>query len=259
MIHSVHHNHRSSGFSLIEVMITLLIASVLMAGLFSEFVSQSKQYRYQDKLLETSQDLEFAIRFIADDLQSALVLPTAKELGGTGVRAIEGLSSGTSPSTFLTFEVWDEDRGSDPDFQVRRCYRFEKGMIKLDMNVASCTSATVISDSAAILGEDVIKTRGLESIRGMQVTNFRVFQDGLAADDASRSNYFSIPAPLPAKVYRNFNNDEFDMPAFTILIELEVDSVSKEPRIDVLGNPVVNNKNRIWRYMQVYPAVVLEQ
>jgi type II secretory pathway pseudopilin PulG len=244
-------NNKSAGFTLVEVMVTLVIAMVILGGLLANFMSQSSQYKFQDKRVDASQDLEFAIRYIANDLQSALVSPSAIEIGGAVSREITGLSGGSTASSFLSFVVWDEANGTAPDFQVRRCYRFDAGMVKYDVDAATCVAGTVINNSGAIVGEVG------SGLRGLKVTHFRVFQDGL--NDADRANYTSIPAALPTKIFRNFNNDQFDMPAFTVLLEVEIDAVIKGSVTDVLGNAVTKGKRRIWRYIQVYPSVVLEE
>ena len=240
-------NNHAAGFTLIEVMITLVIAMSILAGLFSNFTMQSSEYKYQDKRVDTTQDLEFAIRYIASDLQGALLSSDSTEVGsGASGRGITGLSAGSTASSFLSFTVWDTTVGAGPDFQVRRCYRFDAGMIKYDLDDDTCSAGTNIPVGSEIIG-DVGE--------GLKVTNFRVFQDGL--NDADRANYTYMPPPLPTKTYRNYDNIAFDIPAFSILIEVEVDATRDGTFVDVLGNNVVNNKQRIWRYMQVYPSVVL--
>ena len=244
---------QEAGFTLVEMMITLVIAMTILGGLLLNFTTQSAQYKYQDKRIDAAQDLEFAIRYIASDLQGALVSVDEVELDDSGAattRSIEGLASGTNPSTFMSFITWDEANAAGADMRVRRCYRFDGGMIKYDVDDSGCSSSTTINDNGAIIGEAAV------GLKGMQVTHFRVFQDGL--NDADRANYSNIPRPLPEKEMRDNENNSFFMPSFTLLIELEVDAVSKGSSVDVLGNAVTNNKRRIWRYMQVYPSVLTE-
>ena len=242
-----------SGFTLIEVMLTLVVAMLVLGGLFLNFLSQSSEYKFQDKRVDTTQDLEFAIRFIADDLQAALVLNTSSDLGGVDAASVaHGASVDGYSTRWLSFPVWDTVESVNlSTFRAKRCYVYYEGMIRYDRDEGGCSAATVKNAAAAILGET------LNGQRGMQVTYFRIFKDDSA--DLGRALYANIPPPLPVKKVRDAKNNVYYMPGYTILIELEVDSTSEGALKDVLRQAVTNGKKRIWRYMQVYPAVVTEE
>lgn len=239
-----------SGFTLIEVMLTLVIAMTILGGLLLNFTSQSSQYKYQDKRVDAAQDLEFALRFIANDLQGALMLTDSLELAGSGAPSV-GFGAGSDPysTRWLSFSVWDETVGATNE-RARRCYVYYSGAVRYDRHDAACSAATTINMDGAIIGETV------NGLKGMQVTVFRILKD--VVSDPDRLLYTNIPPALPARIVRDAQNNTFSMPAYTIVVEIEVDAASRGSSVDVLGQAVANGKKRIWRYMQVYPSVVTE-
>jgi len=254
----------AKGFTLVEVLISIVVAMVIIGGLLLNFISQSGQYRYQDKRGDVSQDLEFALRFIAQDFKSSLINVNATLIGGADAATTVTITkdgNGTNPTTYLGFYVWSNDVALAPApvgpvWRVRRCYVYDNSnagwMIKYDRSENACVSGVAMGASEALIGEVA------DGKIGMQVRHFRVFEDGLAADDADRALYADIPDPLPTKTVYDVGGTGFSMPAFTILIEVEVDAAYKGSSTDVFGNVVANNKKRLWRYVQIYPTTIVD-
>lgn len=59
------------GFSLVELMISLLLGSFLMLAVFSVLVGAKQSYRIQDELNRTQENARFAAEFIARDMRMA--------------------------------------------------------------------------------------------------------------------------------------------------------------------------------------------
>jgi len=111
------------GFTLVELMIALLMASVIMAGLFLNFTSQSRQYKYEDKRGDAAQELEFTLRYIARDIESALILTNQCEATGTGACGIQYDGAPGVSTSYLTMQVWDESLVPPASgAQASRCY-----------------------------------------------------------------------------------------------------------------------------------------
>jgi len=276
---------KARGFTLVEVMITLVIAMIILAGLLLNFMSQSKTYKFINKKVDASQDLEFAMKFIGNDLKSALVSINAP-LVSTGTDALtvsfDGVGIGGN-SSYLSFVIWDAT-ASAPDFRTRRCYVYDNAssgswMVKFKRSAAingGCVSGTSVSSTGALIGEDNSAKSGLK------VTQFRVFQDRdfqgneldfsgntLPANQGrndpvttlqidNKGIYNGMPKALQNKVVMDSNNQPYSMPAFTILMEVEVDKPMINDAKDVLGATVVKGR-RIWRYIQIYPNTVVAQ
>lgn len=246
------------GFTVIEILISLLIASIIMTALFLSFGSQSKQFKYENKRVDAAQQLEFALRRIAMEMQNALMFSSGLELSGAGVASVAITNHVSGFTEALAFQVWDPGKGYAQE-RGRRCIVFDAGMIKYDRDEPSvCSPTLAYTQNTAILGEVG------SGIDGMRVTHFRVFNDGIVSPD--RANYTGIPMPLTNKVIRDMSNIAYDVPAFTIAIEIEVDkrgatSIENSGTFNtnILGQAVGNGKQRLWRYIQVSPNVVLDQ
>jgi len=241
------------GFTLIELMITLVIAMVILGGLLLNFTSQSSQYKYQNRRGDAVQDLEFTLRFIARDIQSALISANSLEVTGAGTPSIQFDGATTAPSTWLSMNVWDNAAASANNFQAVRCYRYRGAIgtastrwkLYFNRDNSACSATIALTGFDPVLGET----------SGMRVTHFRIFRDGATGD--GRANYTGIPAPLPTKVVSDAQGNPWNVPAFTILLEIEVDAANKGAAVDVLGTTLpAGSKRRIWRYMQVYPNTI---
>jgi len=226
---------KQQGFTLVEVMISIVVAMVVLAGLLLTFTNQSNQYQYQNKRIDASQDLEFALKFIARDLRSALVGSVAS------APTIDLYSSATAPfeTTQLRFEVWDAALApaASTTKRVLRHYDFTLASkhVRYDRNVVG----------------------GLNSPKEIlpNVTLFKVFDDSTT----SRAGYTGIPAAQPNTLIPDPANagSPLSTPGYTILIEVEVQAGYKGGSLtDVRGNTVTTK--RIWRYAQVYPMAAVQ-
>lgn len=105
---------RQQGFSLVELMISLVLGLLLSAGVVTVFLSSKKTYQTQDAVSQIQENARFAEEFIARDTRMAGYsgcsneMPTANviENAGSNVlnfdRGIEGYDgdNGTIPSMF---------------------------------------------------------------------------------------------------------------------------------------------------------------
>lgn len=67
----MNHTHRQSGMTLIEMMISLLIGAILLAGVLQIFISSKQTYRMQDGLSRLQENARFAMEFLTYDLRLA--------------------------------------------------------------------------------------------------------------------------------------------------------------------------------------------
>ncbi|MDX8400311.1 MAG: prepilin-type N-terminal cleavage/methylation domain-containing protein, partial [Gallionellaceae bacterium] len=223
---------KEGGFTLIEVMITMAIAMVILGGLLLNFTSQSGIYKYQNKRGDAALDLEFTLRFIADDLKNALVTKgnlNSSAAPTTNIFTVAGGTDITSTSSFA-FKVWDTIEG-DANERATRFYTFSEPVISYDRDSVATQAVQ------PILGDNTLANKGLK------VTHFRIFQDGVneAADrventGAANSGYVGLPPSLPPKQVKNAKSKDagssYMMPGFTILIEVEIDSAPQDGSMD---------------------------
>jgi len=237
---------KEHGFTLVEVMVSIVVAMTILAGLMLSFVNQSNQYKYQNKRIDTSQDLEFALKFIEEDLRGALII-------GDATTVVITDNGGADPYTqTLEFKVWDSTQAAlvpadTPPFTVEagaeivtRTYGYDAGQKSLRYDRESST--LTLNANSEILPH---------------VTFFKVFDDYTAASAAQRSDiYTGMPSALPQINIPKPDGSSFTTSGYTILIEVTVDAGYKGTSpVDVRGN-IVTNK-RIWRYVQVYPMAAV--
>lgn len=68
------------GFTLIEIMITLAISGIIMAAIYSAYISQQRTYLAQEQVVEMQQNLRAALDMLARETRMAGYDPT----GGSG-------------------------------------------------------------------------------------------------------------------------------------------------------------------------------
>lgn len=236
------------GFTLVELLVTMLVAMVILGGLIFSFSQQNSEYNYQNKRMDASQDLEFGINFILADIRNSLRSQGADALANV---AIVNDVVATPATLGLSFKVWDASKSAD-NYRSRRCYLYRNDTIYLDRvyPVASVCDGTASLASFKPVMEDV--------------TFFRVFTDtagvlpllgGTAPPGA--------PLGLSSMTGRDSTNVVVSgIPGYTVLIEMGVGAGYKEGSfLDVKGVDVrttSDRRKRIWRYVQGYPGTVVK-
>jgi len=249
-MNKMNRNHQqeleSKGFSLVELLVTIVIAMVILGGLLLSFTSQNTEYKYQNKRIDAVQDLEFSIRFIAADLRNSLF--------SASVQPVENAAfAGTTATTALTFWVWDTtvpplfDSVGAVDATTKRAQRkyvwdSASNGLRYDRMVNTNVAGVVVArgDNTATAAGEMLPN----------VTFFKIFRDD--TDLASRALFADIPSPLQSMTVRDSGGNSIIIPSYTILIEVAVVAGYKNGVLqDVFGNTTTTK--RIWRYVQVYP------
>lgn len=229
------------GFTLVEMLVTMVIALVLMGGLMLTFVQQNNEYKYQNKRIDAVQDLEFAISFIADDLRSVVLdspSPVVITSAGTGA---------TRYSSQIDLTVWDESNWANTaqavanNYQAVRRYTYDKAneILKYDRNTVPGVGM-----------QEILKN----------VTDFRLFQDTPGSQPiVSGTTVFSgSPVGMQNLSVLDSTGATVNSQGYTLLIEIAVDAGYKEGLfVNARGVDVrtieTPARKRVWRYVQVHP------
>lgn len=75
-------NSRRRGFTLVELLITMVVASIAMSGILSVYVSQTKAYSVNDDMADMQQNLRAALYLMKNDLRNAGRNPDMNETVG---------------------------------------------------------------------------------------------------------------------------------------------------------------------------------
>jgi len=106
----------SRGFSLIELMISLLIFSLAMSAIYQLLNSNTKSYSSQENIVTRNQDLRAALAFMVREIRMAGCDPTAK--GDIGFKDDTGVTSGNGTdlnSIRFELDITDTAGTGDPD------------------------------------------------------------------------------------------------------------------------------------------------
>lgn len=135
---------RESGFSLIEVMVSIVIALILLAGIIQLFVSNKQGYRLQEGLSILNENARFAVARLQHDLRMA------DHWGGVNLDSVESVASVPGNDCFSSFSLDAPDAGLTGT--VNGLYSFDGD--SLPSQIASCINAY-----DAVAGTDVIVVR----------------------------------------------------------------------------------------------------
>jgi len=221
-------NRSNDGFTLVEMLVTMVVALVILGGLLLSFMQQNSEYKYQNKRIDAVQDLELGIKFIAEDLRSAVMASQSSVTADVA-----------SGNPFVQFKVWES---SDPLLtpgEYTRRYEFDTGdgILKYDRDTSTPSLSSFL----------------------LNVTNFKVFIDN-PLDATDRVGYTGIPEPQSGRTRnRQDGSGTLVVPTLTLLIEVAVDAGYKQGSFkDVEDNNVgIAGKKRIWRYVQIQPQTAL--
>ena len=104
---------RPRGFTLVELLVTMVIASIVMAAIFSVYAALTRSYTTQNAAADVQQAVRATIDFIAEDIMMAGLTNPEKDYGGTDVAISE---AGSSKISFNLDRDMDGDTdGKTPD------------------------------------------------------------------------------------------------------------------------------------------------
>ncbi|RME33605.1 MAG: prepilin-type N-terminal cleavage/methylation domain-containing protein [Deltaproteobacteria bacterium] len=226
------------GFTLVEVLISMVIALVVLGGLLATFQGQYGHYKYQHQQSDAVQDMEAVLRVIGDDLKGALVI------GGTPQVTItpDPYTSPSAATTDLKTLVWEPNPSFwgavDPytqNYRAERHYVYDPvaKSLRLDRNTRDGgDSPTEILSN---------------------VTWFQVWQG-----DPYAGLVDAPPADPYGAVLFDEKGNHVTVPQYTVLIEMEVPVGYKGgKKVDVFGNATA--LPMVHRYLQVYPNTAFSQ
>ena len=95
------------GFTLVELMITMVIMGVVMAGVYLAFYSQQKSYIVQEQVSEMQQNLRGAMYLMTKEIKMAGCNPTGS--------ADAGIVTAAADSIHFTMDLWGKTTADPPN------------------------------------------------------------------------------------------------------------------------------------------------
>lgn len=94
-------SNRTAGFTLVELLITMVVSGVIMTGVYSAYVAQQRTATAQDQVTEMQQNIRAAMTILSSDLRMAGYDPTKDADAGfaeTGASFSNGAATPVSTS-----------------------------------------------------------------------------------------------------------------------------------------------------------------
>lgn len=130
--------HQQQGFTLIEIMMTLVIGSIIMVTVFKSFDTQQQSYVAQEQVIEVQQSLRNVLFLLSQDIKKAGFDPSENGLFGFVTNFptpndLEGATTSTNTSTTasIAFTVnADRDQVIDDDDSETIAYRINNSNLQ---------------------------------------------------------------------------------------------------------------------------------
>ncbi len=114
--HNMQHRTAEQGFTLIEVLITLVISMFIMAAVYSAYIAQQHQYTNQTQVIKMQQNIRAVVSFMKDELRMVGYDPTGSANAGFVSAAINRVQF-TKDITNSTGTADDGDSALDGPFE----------------------------------------------------------------------------------------------------------------------------------------------
>lgn len=136
--------HRESGFTLIEILVTMAIFGVILGGILKVYDTNNYTYRVQEEMVAMHQNVRVAKMFLERDTRMAGCGVGAKfGFGGETNFAIENQNGGSAGSDLLTIRYIDYEAGTcgtDPSGVNAPCSDLPPLTLSGTMPVAASTA-----------------------------------------------------------------------------------------------------------------------
>jgi prepilin-type N-terminal cleavage/methylation domain-containing protein len=189
---------RSRGFTLIELMVTMVVVSIIMAAIYSVYAALTRSYTTQNAAADVQQAVRATIDFMAEDIMMAGLTNPEEDYGGIDV----GISvAGSTRIAFNADRNMDGDTDAADDFE-NITYALAGDQLQITDN----TGTESLIDNVVNLQFRYFKENDTDTptdndlINGRDMINYHALGDPLGADDRSdiSTGEISITVEEPA-------------------------------------------------------------
>lgn len=159
----------SRGFTLIEVMISLCLASLVMVTMFTAFRSQRQSYQAQEDVVDLQQSVRAGLSLLADDLRMAGYDPDGTDNYGF-------TSASSNQFTVTMVSDWD-GMNNDPGADTITDEIGEENQITYSL-VANVADPVNFNDLVRVADGSLDQLQIIENIRGNRLQFLYTLADG---------------------------------------------------------------------------------
>ncbi|MBI2877302.1 MAG: prepilin-type N-terminal cleavage/methylation domain-containing protein [Candidatus Tectomicrobia bacterium] len=153
----VHPKAHQAGFTMIELLIALVLASLVIGAAFNVFISQEKVYAVQDQVLELEQNLRAGMDLLVREIRMA----------GFGQPSWTTINT----STGINYTIQVTDGGSSPDtLNLVGCIEEPKGTLASAAGVGNTTLTLQSSSEASKLNTTTKRDIFIGDLENAKVT-----------------------------------------------------------------------------------------
>lgn len=190
--------NRNRGFTLIELMVTMVVVSIIMAAIYSVYAALTRSYTTQNAAADVQQAVRATIDFMAEDIMMAGLTNPEEDYGGIDV----GIS--VAGSTRISFNA---DRNMDGDTDAGDAFENITYALAGDqLQITDNTGTESLIDNVVNLQFRYFKENDTDTptnndlINGNDMIGHHALGDPLGADDRSdiRTVEISITVEEPA-------------------------------------------------------------
>lgn len=150
-------NVKTDAFTLVEILIAMAMVGIVMAGIYTVFISTNRSYHTQDRVADAQQRVRVGIDFMIRDIRVAGLDPL-----GPAIDPVDGNGAGIKQATATTLRltadfdmngVIDNQDGASPVNQERITYDFSNNTLRRQLyeNTGNATGWQPLINDVSVL------------------------------------------------------------------------------------------------------------
>ena len=172
---------RHRGFTLVELLVTMVIASIVMAAIFSVYAALTRSYTTQNAAADIQQAVRATIDFMAEDIMMAGLTNPGEDYGATDVGISE---AGSSKISFSADRNMDGDTDAGDSFENITYELVGNQLLITDNSGTETLLDNVVNFQFRYFKENDTDTpTNNDLINGYDLINYHLGGDPLGPDD----------------------------------------------------------------------------
>jgi len=216
-------NEPEKGFSLIELMVSLVMAAVIYASVTVTFIENKSEMHHLTERAAAVSQLNSGLLQIQRIVRSSLSDPW-------GIAGTTPVVNSAAATDDIYIDAYDSSINNISPYLVERHIEYDS-----------------VNKTIFLYMDGLNRKRKLIE----NVEFFKVFDDTITP----RAGYTGIPNALPAANKTLPDGTASVVNGYTVLVEIYIDILGKKEseNLNSRGVAVPNKKQAIWRYVQIYP------
>lgn len=185
-------NVNTDAFTLVEILIAMVMVGIVMAGIYTVFISTNRSYHTQDRVADAQQRVRVGIDSMVRDIRMAgldpAVDPAIDPVDGNGA----GIKEATATKLRLTADfdmngVIDNQDGASPVNQERITYDFSNNTLRWQLyeNTGNATGWQTLVNDVSVLSFSYLDANDAPitvPVSAVNLTNIRTVEISMTVE-----------------------------------------------------------------------------